>query len=108
MVRDLYGVMAARGATGGFVVTSGTYTDDAKAFAHGRNVKLLDGARLRQMIERANRGKSAVPYSAPVSSPACPVCGSRMEIRTAKRGPNAGSKFWGCTKFPKCKGTVNI
>jgi Restriction endonuclease len=31
VVRELYGVMAAKGAAGGFVVTSGKFTDDAIA-----------------------------------------------------------------------------
>ncbi len=32
-VRELYGVMAAAGAAGGFVVTSGVFTQEAKSFA---------------------------------------------------------------------------
>ncbi len=28
-----------------------------------------------------------------------------MALRTAKRGPNPGEQFWGCTKFPRCRGT---
>ena len=40
IVRELYGVMAAKGAFGGYVVTSGVYTDDAKSFAEGRNIEL--------------------------------------------------------------------
>ena len=35
VVRELYGVMAAKGAAGGFVVTSGSFTADAKEFAEG-------------------------------------------------------------------------
>jgi hypothetical protein len=35
----------------------------------------------------------------------CPVCGKAMVSRTAQRGPNAGEKFWGCSDFPKCRGT---
>ena len=31
-VRELYGVMTAERAVGGFVVASGAFTDDAKAF----------------------------------------------------------------------------
>ncbi|SVD29108.1 uncharacterized protein METZ01_LOCUS381962, partial [marine metagenome] len=27
-----------------------------------------------------------------------------MELRTAKRGWNAGGQFWGCPEFPDCKG----
>ena len=42
VVRELYGVMAARGATGGFVVTSGRFTEEANRFASGRNVTLVD------------------------------------------------------------------
>ena len=38
VVRELYGVMAAKDAAGGFVVTSGRFTDDARKFAEGRNV----------------------------------------------------------------------
>jgi ATP-dependent DNA helicase RecQ len=37
--------------------------------------------------------------------PQCPNCGSEMVLRTARRGPNAGNEFWGCSSYPKCKGT---
>lgn len=40
--------------------------------------------------------------------PRCPKCGSEMVLRTAKRGDNQGGKFWGCSKYPKCNGIVNI
>ena len=39
-------------------------------------------------------------------SPECPRCGVGMVRRTARRGPNQGKKFWGCPKFPKCRGTI--
>jgi len=29
-----------------------------------------------------------------------------MVLRTAKRGPNAGEKFYGCSRYPECKATV--
>lgn len=28
-----------------------------------------------------------------------------MQLRTARKGRNAGGKFWGCTSYPKCHGT---
>ena len=37
--------------------------------------------------------------------PECPECGRAMVNRTARRGPNNGRDFWGCTSYPKCKGT---
>ncbi len=40
--------------------------------------------------------------------PPCPQCGALMALRTAKSGKNAGSQFWGCTKYPDCKGTAPI
>ena len=43
VVRELYGVMAAKGAAGGFVVTTGSFTEEAVSFAIGRKVTLVDG-----------------------------------------------------------------
>ena len=31
-----------------------------------------------------------------------------MVLRTAGRGPNVGQRFWGCSTFPKCRGTIAI
>jgi len=39
------------------------------------------------------------------SAPPCPECGSRMVLRTAKVGRNIGQQFYGCSKYPNCKGT---
>ncbi len=41
-------------------------------------------------------------------SPRCPKCGSEMVLRTAKRGDNQGGKFWGCSRYPECRGIINI
>ena len=131
-VRELYGVMAAKGATGGFVVTSGRFTADAKDFAQGRNIELVDGPRLFAMIQQARstqcqpaaaqretpnstggiepQPRTAAP--APLATakaaaqPECPRCGAAMALRTARQGANAGNTFWGCSTYPKCRGTV--
>lgn len=117
VVRELYGVMAAKGATGGFVVTSGTFTSDATAFASGRNVKLIDGQRLFGLLKQARQSVSAQSTNAPPSSGAsplagvvltCPICAADMVKRTAKKGASAGSQFWGCSKYPACRGTRAI
>ena len=55
VVRKPYDVMAAKGATGGFVVTSGRFTDDATKFAAGRNVRLIDGPKLFDLIKQAKQ-----------------------------------------------------
>ena len=119
VVRELYGVMAAQGAAGGFVVTSGRFTDDAKAFADGRNVKLIDGPRLFGLLKQAKAARGATPqpavkprqeptFTKAVSPPACPVCSKPMVQRTATRGKTVGATFWGCSGYPGCRGTRPI
>ena len=110
-VRELYGVMAAEGATGGFVVTSGAFTDEARAFTEGRNIELMDGKALHALIRGVSvpaKAAAASPAATPAGSPACPVCQSAMTRRTAKRGANSGNEFWGCSQYPGCKGTRAI
>jgi hypothetical protein len=41
-------------------------------------------------------------------SPACPICGSPMVLRRARRGEHAGNRFWGCSKYPACRGIRNV
>lgn len=115
VVRELYGVMAARGATAGFVVTSGRFTSDASEFASGRNIQLIEGHELYEMIRdvRASRPRSGTASSVSPSSSSnrasgCPVCGSPMVRREAKRGAHAGSAFYGCSRYPACRGTRAI
>lgn len=116
VVRELYGVMAARGATGGFVVTSGRFTEDATAFAKGRNIRLVDGPQLHALIRQARGAASpatasadaGLPANSVASVPSCPLCDQPMVERTAKRGANAGKAFWGCAGYPACRGTRAI
>jgi restriction system protein len=108
VVRELYGVMAARGAAGGFVVSSGNYTKDAEEFARGRNIELINGKRLDRLIQSASDRRSPVKATLEPqetsSVPRCPSCGEPMVQRTAHRGQNAGRPFWGCSRFPACRG----
>jgi restriction system protein len=39
------------------------------------------------------------------TSPACPACGESMVLRTVRKGARSGSRFWGCTGYPRCTGT---
>ncbi len=118
VVRELYGVMAAMGATGGFVVTSGRFTEDARAFAEGRNVRLVDGPSLFLMIRQAKQSLTPIAQSSSnkpqelvpkeESQPSCPVCNSGMIKRIARKGSKAGGEFWGCSKFPTCRGVRQL
>lgn len=123
VVRELLGVAQKEGSAGGIVVTSGTFSEDAEAFAENTAIKLVEGEELMEMIRSVQRSpripvtarpvgvvpptEHPQPASSPVSqgTPSCPRCGSPMMLRTARRGASAGSRFWGCTQYPGCKGT---
>lgn len=127
VVRQLYGVMAARGAAGGFVVSAGRFTADARDFATGRNIELIEGEQLHALLQRASRfpppteasarpdapqqARATGPGStaAPVDpAPCCPLCGKPMLRRVAKRGGRTGRAFWGCSAYPACRGTLDL
>jgi restriction system protein len=64
---QLYGAMGRLGAKGGFVVTAGKFTTDAREFARGLNVELVAGRELARMLEMA---KETISGALPVR----PLC----------------------------------
>lgn len=111
VVRELYGVMTAENAYSASVVSSGMFTQEAKNFASGKNVDLVDGPQLEAMIRQVQAARQPVTDPKPTvgpSSSACPRCGSDLVRRRAAKGKNSGIEFWGCSTFPKCRYTRNI
>ena len=134
IVREMLGVLAKEGAHQAVVIATGAYTKDAIQFAEGQPIELIDGPRLIERIQAykaqapqanetvreqptqpANERPTTSPAApaqtvaqATISSktPPCPKCGSDLIERTAKRGPNAGNSFLGCSNFPKCRYTA--
>lgn len=49
--------------------------------------------------------RPTTPPSTLRGNPTCPQCNSSMVRRVARRGRNSGNSFWGCSRFPRCKGT---
>jgi four helix bundle suffix protein len=62
--------------------------------------------RLRHRKDQSDRSDPTNPTD--LQPPNCPACGALMALRTAKSGKTPGSQFWGCTKYPDCKGTAKI
>ena len=119
VIREIVGVVASRKADGAMVVTSGRFTDEAKAFAARTGVDLLDGERLQKLIKAAPNQSAKAPHKSPptaapptewsaATSPACPKCGGSMIRRTARQGVYAGKDFWACRGYPSCRGIINI
>lgn len=119
-VRELRGVMVADGAQRGMLVASGSFTSEARSFAAATGVELIDGKTLWPMIRAvqnapaSERSPMAAPPVPTVTAsgndmlPACPRCGAAMERRIAKRGPNTGKPFFGCSRYPQCRSTLAI
>lgn len=115
LVRELYGIMVAERATACIFVSSGSYTADAKSFAKGKPIQLIDGEDLYELINTVQTpGSVKVTITPNLTKPTfqtaalkCPLCGAEMIKRIAKKGANAGNTFWGCSKYPSCRGTVN-
>ena len=118
VVRELFGLVKAEGAAGGVLVVTGEFTAEAREFARQNRVDLVDGEGLTSFVE----GRQTAPLIGPnrqsgspdesddypspiVDAPSCPRCQSPMVKRMAKRGTRAGSPFWGCSKWPRCRGT---
>lgn len=47
-----------------------------------------------------------ITYSEEIRS--CPECGKKLILRTARRGRNVGSNFWGCSGYPSCCYTQGV
>lgn len=111
-VRDLHSVVTSRRISGGILITSGRFTAEAKAYAAETGIRLVDGTALSQLLHAAQASpapsapklKPPTPPAPSAAGPTCPRCGRQMVRRTAQIGAHAGSEFWGCPSYPKCKG----
>lgn len=43
-----------------------------------------------------------------LKNPTCPNCQATMVKRIAKNGGHANKEFWGCSRYPNCRGIRNI
>lgn len=85
VVRELFGVMAACGATGAYVISIGPFTDDANAFAAGRNITLINANTLIKSKSATQTVSASSPILTKTAEPNCPQCGSPMVRRVAKQ-----------------------
>ncbi len=101
VVRELFGSMVHYRADGAILACTGGFTDGVIDFVRGKPIKLLsswDIARLAEAID-------VKPPDITGSPPLCPVprCGETMKLRELKNGA-----FWGCPRYPTCRGTRDL
>jgi restriction system protein len=104
-VRELLGVVTAEGADRGILVATSGFTRDAREFAAGKPLQLIDGEALIKLAHPSAGVIAARTSDVSPQTPACPTCGKPMVSRMARRGPKTGSQFWGCSSYPDCRGT---
>lgn len=120
IVREQYGLLAHHGASRAVIVTVGDFTPDAQSFAAGKPITLVNGEALLQLVAAVqqappgeDRGRAPIePIPEPslpdrhtAAQPSCPRCSAPMVERTSR---DRGTRFYGCSKFPACRGTRQI
>jgi restriction system protein len=110
VVRELYGVMIDQRASAAKIVATTSFTPDAVAFAKGKPIELVDSKALQRLVRGVQTSnRLAIISDEPDHlTPMCPRCNTPMVLREARRGAYAGQKFWGCTSYPKCRGTRQL
>ncbi|MEP1385550.1 MAG: restriction endonuclease [Paraglaciecola sp.] len=116
VVREMFGVLAANAASRVLIICCGGFTRDAVAFSQGKPIQLIGGAELLEMVQGVQVRSKIIEEPTKlethnhvqVITGICPKCGSQLVQRLAKKGPNAGNSFLGCSAFSKCRYTVNI
>jgi restriction system protein len=115
-VRGLYAAISAERAVGGFIVSSGKFTDEARKIAIGRSIRVVPAYSLRRLIKKVTASSTGEISISPVFSrrrhdpvpPACPKCGKVMMRRTKKQSGAVVHLDWGCTGFPACQGSREV
>lgn len=64
-VRELYSIVIVTKADGGIVITTGTFSQEARTFAAGRQLQLIDGPTLRELLRDAEGQPTVMPTIIP-------------------------------------------
>jgi len=106
-IRELLGIMTDAGCPLGVYVTTSGYTPDAKAFAENKHIKLMTAADLLKLIHQLPADVQSKllkqTTAGDYTTPSCPNCGTKLILRTSRRGNRPGQKFWGCRNYPRCR-----
>ncbi len=135
VVREMFGLLAHHDAQHVIVVSVGDFTADAQRFAQGKPIELINGDALLALVREGQARLAEATTAAPGQTrathvsprqprvepdavateaashdtaradhapPTCPRCNAAMVRRANKQ---SGSAFWGCSRFPACRGT---
>jgi len=95
----------------GYFITTGSFSQEARKFASDKPLVLIDGeslmdfARIAESIDAAQE-RSSLQNNLCRTDFMCPMCGAHMVLRTFENNQHTAAKFWGCSSYPACKGTL--
>jgi restriction system protein len=94
VVREFFGVLMSEGAGRGILISKGSFTRDAKEFAAGKPLELIDGTAWNEMVVQAENPEEDLGHLGPWldqfvacaswTAAACPTCKSEMKLRSTK------------------------
>ena len=86
--------------------TTSKFSKDAREFAQGKNIALIDGQDLLEKLRHLPLEEQAAILEEVTAgdfrTPSCPSCGIKMLLRHGRES------FWGCATFPRCRATLKF
>jgi HJR/Mrr/RecB family endonuclease len=108
-VREFLAALTDSGIQSGIFITLSGYTGEAKSLAEKHGIQIIDETGLADLLEKLSAATDKDVLAILTDTRKfCPKCESEMVLRTAGKGFNAGQKFWGCSRYPKCRFTMKI
>lgn len=107
-VRELVRARAAEGSVDAVLVAVPGFTPAARELAGQLRIELVDAEMLIHWVRelRFSNAWPAIQKALDARDKTCPRCESPMVERVSRQGPVAGRSFWGCTRFPECRFTM--
>ncbi|WP_175405041.1 restriction endonuclease [Salinimonas lutimaris] len=100
IVREMFGILAASNASQFVIVTSGEFTQQARDFASGKPVTLINGAQLTRIVSKTRASTTAC------EAPLCPRCKQTLTTRKTTRHRHHTTTVLRCSAYPKCSYTL--
>jgi CheY-like chemotaxis protein/HJR/Mrr/RecB family endonuclease len=91
VIRDLYGVVNSENANKGILITTSSFSSKAIDFAHGKPIELIDGKRLKSLMEQYGIKVDFVPQ--PKTNKSIDVSAKEMQKR--QEIDDTVAKIWG-------------
>jgi restriction system protein len=107
-VRELLGAMNDQKLDGGILLSSKEFTREAADFARRNKIELVDESALKTLLVQTEAAYDPTFREVRLGTKRCPRCDSEMVLREARRGANPGKRFWGCQRYPRCRGKLQV